>query len=139
MKDDENVIDLNEAKARLKAANDYETNATVGAEPDDEDEAPESGPGAAKLKQLRKNAKTERLAILKELNSEYAVVYDGGKAWVLRDTFNTAFERRVYHFMRASDLALLYANRNSKAGNQMVAGAQRPSPVRRRSCVRPQH
>jgi hypothetical protein len=112
MKDDGNIIDLNEAKTRRKAANDYETAATGGAETDSNDGTePETTVTLEEIKQRRKRAEADRKAVLKELNSQYAIAYDGGKAWVLRDTFDHDFERKVYHYMRPADLAVLYANR----------------------------
>jgi hypothetical protein len=112
MKDDGNIIDLNEAKTRLKAANDYEHVATGGVETDGNDDAePETTVTLEEIKQRRKRAEAERKAILAELNKQYAIAYDGGKAWVLRDSFDPMFGRLVYHYMRPADLNVLYANR----------------------------
>jgi hypothetical protein len=112
MKDDGNIIDLNEAKTRLKAANDYEHVATGGVETDGNDDAEaETTVTLEEIKQRRKRAEAERKAVLKELNEQYAIAYDAGKGWVLKDTFEHAFERKVYHYMRPADLAVLYANR----------------------------
>jgi hypothetical protein len=109
MSEDSNVVDINEAKARLKAVNDAEH--ITGVETDDDEGAPETTVKLEDIKHRRKTAEAMRRATLKELNSQYAIAYDGGKAWVLRDTFDSTFDRKVYHYMRPADLSVLYQNR----------------------------
>jgi hypothetical protein len=67
----------------------------------------------SQLKALRKQAKIDRRAALEYMNVRYMVTRDGSKTWVLLDTVDPDFDgRQVYHYMKMTDLALLYANRN---------------------------
>lgn len=78
------------------------------AEPDEESEG---GPSAATLKTLRKAAKAEREALLKEFNDRYAVVNDGGSVVIFAERIDDVLERRVYDRMAPGALGILYANR----------------------------
>lgn len=66
---------------------------------------------ARDLKSKRKEAKAEREALLKEFNSRYAIVREGGAALVFDDCYDDTLKRRFYDRLKPSALQVLYAAR----------------------------
>jgi hypothetical protein len=77
-----------------------------------DDAGGEAGPSDKQLREMRKEAKRQRKAVIEEFNKEYMVAYDGGKAWILHDTYDHNLGRAIYDYMKPSDFALMHANRS---------------------------
>jgi phage/plasmid-associated DNA primase len=93
--------------AARKAIEDSEINLDAADEDDDDHRALTT----AELRKKRKEAKTEREAVLDEFNSRYAVVRDGGTALVFDDCYDDVLKRQYYDRLKPAALGLLYQTR----------------------------
>lgn len=76
---------------------------------DEDDRAPTQ---EAELRKKRKEAKAEREAVIKEFNSRYAVVREGGSAFVFDDCYDAVLKRQYYDRVKPSAMGVLYASRS---------------------------
>jgi len=65
----------------------------------------------AMLTQICSESQAELGALIAEFNRIYAVVNEGGKAWVFRWSYHPALKREVLERIRFNDFLRLYENR----------------------------
>jgi hypothetical protein len=98
---------------------------------------------ARELKKKRKEAKTQCEEILKKFNADFAIVNEGGKAWIFAERYDEMLDRHFYERMRPESFMLLFGPRKvctrvddtGKAHFQSVARWWLQHPERREYTV----